>query len=70
MGTFQVRATVGEYRAEKTVRVGRYVLPSFMIDVSEDRPFYRPGDTIGGTIDAHYFFGHRALSASRSRPGR
>lgn len=57
MGTFKVVVAVGPDRAEKTVTVGRYVLPKFKIDVGADRPYYTPGETVRGSVDARYFFG-------------
>jgi uncharacterized membrane protein YgcG len=57
MGNFQVRATVGKLATQKTVQVGRYVLPKFKVAVAQDKPYYKPGDTVSGTVDARYFFG-------------
>ena len=44
-------------QAEKTVRVERYVLPKFKVALTTDKPYYLPGETVQGTLDAHYFFG-------------
>jgi hypothetical protein len=57
MGNFQVRAIAGKLQTQKTVQVGRYVLPKFKVAVALDKPFYAPGDTVAGTIEARYFFG-------------
>ncbi|MCF6283757.1 MAG: MG2 domain-containing protein, partial [Candidatus Hydrogenedentes bacterium] len=57
LGGYIVRAILGEDQSEKTVTVDRYVLPKFEIEVSTDRNFYRPGDTLKGEIQSDYFFG-------------
>ncbi|HIE53016.1 MAG TPA: hypothetical protein EYP85_14795, partial [Armatimonadetes bacterium] len=58
-GPYRIRATLGEKetRAEKTVRVEKYVLPKFKITVETDRAYYLPGETVRGTVQAEYFFG-------------
>ena len=57
MGNYRIRSTVGDHSAEKTVEVKRYVLPKFKIEITTDRPFYKPGETVTGSIDAQYIFG-------------
>ncbi|MGC8669166.1 MAG: MG2 domain-containing protein [Chthonomonadales bacterium] len=57
MGVYTLRAILSDSRAEKKVRVERYVLPKFKVTVSTDRPYYQPGDTVKGTVQADYFFG-------------
>lgn len=57
LGSYTVRAILGEDQSEKVVTVDRYVLPKFAIEVSTDRAFYRPGDTLKGEIQSDYFFG-------------
>ncbi len=56
-GTFAVRATVSGKATEKSVEVYRYSLPKFKSDVSTDRAWYSPGDSLQGSLDAGYFFG-------------
>jgi alpha-2-macroglobulin-like protein len=63
MGTFKMRVAVGPDRTEKTVEVSRYALPKFKVEVGADRPFYMPGDTVGGTVEARYFFGKPVADA-------
>ena len=71
MGNFKVRALLEDMVTEKSVEVARYVLPKFKLDVSLDRPWYTPGATVEGIIDAQYFFGkavkggHIAIVASK-----
>lgn len=57
LGAFTLRAVLASGQAEKTVRVERYVLPKFKAAVTTDKPYYLPGETVHGTVDAHYFFG-------------
>jgi len=57
LGSYIVRAILGEDQSEKQVQVERYVLPKFEIDVTTDRNFYKPGDTLKGEIQSDYFFG-------------
>jgi len=57
MGTYKVKATVGETVTEKAVTVDRYTLPKFKVDVELDRQFYIVGETLAGTLTARYFFG-------------
>lgn len=57
MGTFTLRAVLPQGQAEKKVRVERYVLPKFKTSLTTDKPFYLPGETVHGTLQANYFFG-------------
>ena len=57
MGRFTVRAQMDEDVVEKTVTVERYVLPRFSLGIELDRAWYRPGDTVRGTVRAIYTFG-------------
>jgi hypothetical protein len=65
LGTFQASVQVGADTAMtvKSVTVSRYALPKFKLDVAPDKPWYTPGQTVGGTVDAHYFFGKPAAAA-------
>jgi uncharacterized protein YfaS (alpha-2-macroglobulin family) len=63
LGTFTVRVTVGADKSEKTVEVSRYALPKFKVDVSADKPWYTPGATVTGAVDANYFFGKAVAGA-------
>ncbi|PIE19245.1 MAG: hypothetical protein CSA66_02640 [Proteobacteria bacterium] len=57
MGHYRIKAMVDGTATTKTVEVGRYTLPKFKVNVELDQPFYLIGDTIGGVVDARYFFG-------------
>jgi len=57
LGTWKVRATVGETVTEKAVTVDRYSLPKFRLDLALDRPWYLVGGVVKGQVSARYFFG-------------
>jgi len=57
MGSYQVRAQIGDQQANKTVEVKRYVLPKFKTDVTADKKFYLPKETIAVDLQTDYFFG-------------
>jgi len=63
MGEFQIKATMGEATAEKSVTVKRYVLPKFKLRLSSEKSFYLPGDTLTGTLQADYIFGKPIVDA-------
>ncbi len=56
-GVYTLQAQVGEFAAEKSVTVERYALPKFNVELSTDRSFYRPGQTLHGSVNSDYFFG-------------
>lgn len=73
-GAYHIRAILGEAEAastqEKTVTVDRYVLPKFKVEVElagdaakQQSSYYSPGETVKGTIKAHYLFGKALVSA-------
>jgi hypothetical protein len=57
VGTWKIKATVGDTTTEKAVTVDRYVLPKFNAALALDRGWYLVGSTIKGTVNARYFFG-------------
>lgn len=63
-GRYQIRAVAGAAETESAVDVKYYVLPKFKIGVVTDRPYYLPGQTVSGTIEAHYFFGKPVAGAA------
>ncbi len=56
-GMYRVRATAGRTTSEAAIEVKRYVLPKFKVQVSPERSWYLPGETVKGTVRADYFFG-------------
>ncbi len=57
MGRYKVRAVMEEGSAERSVEVKRYVLPKFKVDLTTDRSYYLPGETMTGKVQCDYFFG-------------
>jgi uncharacterized protein YfaS (alpha-2-macroglobulin family) len=57
MGRYTIRAVAQDGQAERTVEVKRYVLPKFKVDLSTDRSYYLPGETLTGKVQCDYFFG-------------
>ncbi|MBM3240529.1 DUF4159 domain-containing protein [Candidatus Poribacteria bacterium] len=57
MGTYTIRAILGEVTQEKKVTIDRYVLPKFKLNFSTDKDFYSPAETVKGELQADYFFG-------------
>ncbi|MCA9270114.1 MAG: hypothetical protein KDA41_16645, partial [Planctomycetales bacterium] len=56
-GAYTIACRVGETESQQTVTVEKYVLPKFKVDVALDKPFYQPGETVAGSVQADYFFG-------------
>lgn len=56
-GDYTLACKVGDTESRRTVKVQKYVLPKFKIDVEFDKPYYRPGQTVTATVRARYFFG-------------
>lgn len=63
-GTYKVRAIVGEVTSEKTVQVEQYALPKFDVDITTDKSWYGPGETVSGVVNARYFFGKPVAEGS------
>ncbi len=56
-GTYTIRVILDGDKVEKTVKVDKYVLPKFKLELATDREFYKPGERLEGTLDVNYFFG-------------
>jgi hypothetical protein len=63
-GDYRLRAVLNDVRAEKTVNVKRYVLPRFKINVTADKRFYLPKETLKVELQSDYFFG-KAVSGAK-----
>jgi hypothetical protein len=63
MGDYHLRAVLGDTRAEKTVQVKRYVLPKFKTEVTADKRFYLPKETVKLELQSDYFFGKPVAGA-------
>lgn len=56
-GPYKISAQLGNTFSEKTVTVERYVLPKFNVVITPEKSYYRPGETVRGSLNATYFFG-------------
>lgn len=56
-GNYQVSCRIGDTESQLTLPVEKYVLPKFKVALTLDKPYYQPGDTVKGTVQADYFFG-------------
>ncbi len=56
-GDYTIRAILDQEKVEKTVKVQKYVLPKFKINITTDKAFYLPSGRLEGTLDVQYFFG-------------
>jgi uncharacterized protein YfaS (alpha-2-macroglobulin family) len=56
-GNYKITAVLGNTTTEKTVTVEYYTLPKFRIELSSDKNYYLPGETVQGTLQSNYFFG-------------
>ena len=65
-GSYSIRARVRDSESSREVRVERYTLPSYSIELSTDRKYYRPGETLSGRVKARYTFG-KPVSSARLR---
>jgi hypothetical protein len=57
LGRYEIRAIAGPTTAVRTIEIKRYVLPKFKIQITTDKPYYLPGQTASGSVQATYFFG-------------
>ena len=57
LGVWKIRAFAGDQQAQADLRVERYVLPKYEVDVTLPREWGRAGDPITGTVSAEYSFG-------------
>lgn len=63
-GEYRLQATVGTTTSDATVTVEKYVLPKFKVALTIDKPFYGPGETVSGSLQADYFFGKPVAGAA------
>ena len=56
-GNYHIDCRVGDTTSRTTVEVKRYVLPRFKVALALDQPYYQPGQTIKGRVQADYVFG-------------
>ncbi len=56
-GDYHVKAVMADHTADKTVSVKPYVLPKFKAEVTADKKFYLPKETLKVDLQTDYFFG-------------
>lgn len=64
LGRYRILVLSGTTKTERTVEVKRYVLPKFRLALTTDQSWYRPGQTVSGTLSAQYFFGKPVSQAT------
>ena len=62
-GRYTIRASIGDYSAEKKVEVKKYVLPKYKVSLDTGKSYYLPGQKLSGTVSADYFFGKPVAGA-------
>ncbi|MFN7133178.1 MAG: MG2 domain-containing protein, partial [Myxococcales bacterium] len=60
LGPWKIEAEVAGAKSAVDVQVARYSLPKFALKVTTDKPWYEPGQTVSGRLEAKYFFGKPA----------
>ncbi|MCA9550095.1 MAG: hypothetical protein KC933_08675 [Myxococcales bacterium] len=63
-GDWKIRASAGDVREELTIPVLRYNLPKLKVAVESAQAYLQPGQTIQGTVRAHYLFGMPVTQAT------
>jgi hypothetical protein len=56
-GEYRIRAILADRETTKTVSVRPYVLPKFKAEITADKKFYLPKETMHVDLQADYFFG-------------
>lgn len=57
LGTWKVKATSGSSSSEVDIRVEKYVLPKFDVQVSTPKDWFLVSEPVTGSVSAEYFFG-------------
>ncbi len=57
LGVWRILATRGELNSQTDVRVERYVLPKYEVDVNLPKEWFLVSEPIAGTVSAEYTFG-------------
>ena len=66
LGSYVIKAQVDGTTSEMKVKVARYTLPKFKIEVEPAKSFFLAGETMRAKIQARYFFG-KSLSKAAVR---
>ncbi len=62
-GDYVITAELGPTVSTRTVNVKPYTLPRFEVTFQPDKPYYLPGETATGVVEARYFFGKPVADA-------
>ncbi|MBN1134354.1 MAG: alpha-2-macroglobulin [Methanosarcinaceae archaeon] len=57
LGTWKIKATSGSSASVVDIRIEKYVLPKFNVDVTTPKDWFLVSEDITGTVSADYFFG-------------
>lgn len=57
LGTWKVKAISGSSNSEVDIRVEKYVLPKFDVQVSTPKDWFLVSEPVTGSVSAEYFFG-------------
>ncbi len=63
LGLYTLRAILPDGQSEKKVRVERYTLPRYKVNLTTEKSYYLPGETLRGTVQADYFFGKPVVAS-------
>ncbi|MHB9110347.1 MAG: MG2 domain-containing protein [Armatimonadota bacterium] len=63
-GDYTVEAKCGDNTATRTLTVSHYTLPKFKVVLTTGKGWFKPGETIAGSVDARYFFGKPCAGAT------
>ena len=66
LGPYRIKARVDGTVSEMKVKVSRYSLPKFKVEVKPAKAFYLAGETLRAKVSSRYFFG-KALSRAKVR---
>ena len=64
LGTYVIKAQVDGTVSEMKVKVARYSLPKFKIEVEPVKSFFLAGETMRASVKARYFFGKTLAKAA------
>jgi hypothetical protein len=57
LGAYDLVVEIAGVQAARAVKVSRYTLPKFKVDVDLEKSWFLAGDTVEGVVRAHYLFG-------------
>ncbi len=63
MGDYVVTAILDDVSQERQVTVDRYRLPKYKVELTTEKSYYAPGETMRGELSARYTFGEPVAGA-------